>query len=509
MRCPKIRIPWRNLHPAIVGTTGLLIMMILGLVWTRGQRVLGNDSFGYLELAKHFRQVRPDHLGDWWPFGFPVAGSLICKTGLSTYASLFAVSTIGFLAIISCLWWLLPSEVKSSRLTITIILAAVCAPVCPLLLTGTMSEPLFAAILFGIVLSLSRWPSRTAVLASLFFCLLAFCVRYAGAFTFVMVGFYALLSWSRLVAKRRGGLFLVAYVLALIALAVLCYSNYRHFGRVTGPQPVGHENFFSWPSHLASFGWSPVAAFSSSKVLEGLGGISNPICFCGGWLLTLGGSYFLFRTWKTPSSPASRPMVLLIICYSLAVVTLRSTTPFDAVSSARTFLPILFPWAYLIVTETPAGLVRPMSTGAIALIGAGVTLASRGISKEVRPDISQARKALETIVQPGQSVAVNGTAMSVAAYFENHFLSIGESQDGLTPGWEPTEGWNPHRTNLILYVFSSRPKSRDASEDKKRIWEELSRMAIDSGAARELAREGTFVLLESVEKRPGIQACAD
>jgi hypothetical protein len=420
-------------------------------------------------------------------------------TGLSTYVSLFVASSIGFFTIIYCFWWLAPANVKASPLTITALLASVCAPVCPLVLTGILSEPLFATFLFVLAASLSRWPSAPGIVSTMLCCLAAFGVRYVGIVTFPMVALYALVGWRSLRQARRVLFFLSTYLVASVVCALLCYSNYRYFGRVAGPQPVGHESLWSWPSHLASFGWSPVAAFLSSAILEKLGGISNPLAFCAGLIVVGAIGFWLARILKRPSTTVAAPMVLLVVCYSLAIVTLRSITPFDAVSSARTFLPVMFPLAFLVVTEIRGGRSRLISLFAILLVCIGIALAIRGMSKQLRPGIREARNALSGVIQPGQSVAVNSAAISVAAYFENHFLSIGESPDGLTPGWEPTQAWDPHRANLVLYAVSPGPKEGGAADHRK-MWEELSRTAIASGQARELAREDTFVLLESISQ---------
>ena len=73
----------------------LLGMILAGLLYTRGQRILSNDSFCYLAYAKQFKEHLPDRLGDWWPFGFRVAGALVSRfTGVSAHTGLFVVSAL-------------------------------------------------------------------------------------------------------------------------------------------------------------------------------------------------------------------------------------------------------------------------------------------------------------------------------------------------------------------------------------------------------------------------------
>jgi hypothetical protein len=234
----------------ILAPAFVVLMLALGVIWTRGQRVLGNDAFFYNEYAKSFKGRMPDHLGDWWPYGFPLAGSFVSQIGLSTHAALLVVSGVSFLAILMGIWWALPQSSRQNRGTLLIIAAAVCAPVCPLLLMGTMSEPMFSAALFGVALSLGLWPQRLGITLSLVLALLAFSARYVGIFTFGVVMIHALFQWRELSRNRNATFFAIAFGTAILAVSGLCYTNYRTFG-------PGHRSTTSGAGESSNLAFSP------------------------------------------------------------------------------------------------------------------------------------------------------------------------------------------------------------------------------------------------------------
>ena len=482
--------------PLIVGAIGAACILALGALWTRGDRVLGNDSFGYLELAKQFRDHPPTHFGDWWPFGFPLLGTLFSFTGASVYVSLVLVSGIAMFAMIVLFWSVLPENSRGHPAALAILFAGVCAPVCPLSAVTLMSEPLFSALLFALAITLSRWPARSAIATSMLLATIAFTVRYVGAFTFVVVALYGLLSWQEL---RRAGcitFFGVTCIAAAIVAGILCYTNYRYSGRVTGPQLVGHESLASWPVHLADFGWSPVSAFISSGALRWSGGILKPATMTVGFASVSVIAFGILHSWARPHTPAIRPMVLLIGCYLLAIVTLRAITPFDAVSSARTFLPILFPLAYLLIVQSASKWQRMVMTFSTLSIFVSTLLAIRGMSPEVKTDISAVRVALGTVLEPGHKIAVNGEARSLAAYFPNRFYPLGESDDGLTPFWETTEHWDVRKTDFTVLMRPFHQAQSDGMESKMRSWEASISIATNLGRAKIIRRDDSFILLE-------------
>jgi hypothetical protein len=472
-------------------------MALLGLIWVRGQRVLGNDAFYYLEFAKAFKHNFPDRFGDWWPFGFPLLGTWLSYSGLSVHGSLWLVSAAAFFAMLGGLWWAWAVPPANHRLQLIWLLAFACAPVCPLLLATTMSEPLFSAALFGLALALGFVPQTGAIVLTMGFALLAFGSRYAGIFTF---GVILLFFWAERKKIRTAGRVVSAGLIYLVGLLIaggLCYTNYRIFGHVTGPHPVGQEQFASWPYHLANFGWAPIGALISVQQLERMGGIHHGLTFAIG-LTSIAGMFGLFiRSWVLQPTRFSRPMALLSGSYVLAIVTLRATTVFDEVSSPRTFLPIMFPILYLLLTTFPAlqhsKRWLPIPLGILLV---GIVLSARGMSIAVRPDVRPARDFLAKVLLPGDTVLVDGGAASLAAYFPNKFMPIAVTDGGHNPVWKMTSDWQPSSADYTVLI----PKPT-RSDPSKVVWDaqasDLIRAAVERNAVTLVASNADYIILKT------------
>src|ERR1035437_6963209 len=310
----------------------LLGMILAGLLYTRGQRILSNDSFCYLAYAKQFKEHLPDRLGDWWPFGFPVAGALVSRcTGVSAHTGLFVVSALAYGSVLAGFFLVLPRAMRTKPSFLACAAALTCAPVCLHLLYGTMSEPLFAAALFWLAVSLADWPRPAAVVLSAGLALTAFCAKYAGIFTLGVIALHALTNYNRLRQTKSVTMVAAIYALALAVAVGLMYTNYRVFGHATGPQPFGKESFLSWPAQLADFGWSPVGAFISVTAFQAVGGIKSWPGLLFGWTSAAFMLGLCAHAWKRDATRFSKPLALTAAAYILSIVTLRSTTPFEAI----------------------------------------------------------------------------------------------------------------------------------------------------------------------------------
>lgn len=466
-------------------------------LWSHGLRPLGNDSFGYLELTKQFRLLWPNHLGDWWPFGFPLLGAFVSRLGLSAYASLFAVNASAFALIAATFCWAASRAGLANVPTVAVVAAGLCAPICPVLTSTILSEPTFALLLFILALCLANFPSRVCIIGSVIAALAAFTVRYVGVFAVAIIGVFALLEYKELARSRRRAFFSFAYVLGCAAIALLCYSNYRHHGHVSGPQPVGGESITTLPQHLARFGWSPVSAFSSQTIANTTAAASHNAMFIIGMFVSVALVAFLVTEWKRASDASARlirPMIAIAIGYCGTVVVLRSIAPFDDLASARTFLPAMFPVLFLILNRLSRTRPRILICTSVGLLITDGVLAVRGMSSEVAPDVRAARLALASVVSPADTVAVNGRARSVAAYFRNRFLPTGESSDRLTPYWDAPERWEANRTTLTLLAFSDRANNADSS-----MWNQRVSEAVARGRATSVSATDSYLLIRSKE----------
>jgi hypothetical protein len=259
---------------------------------------------------------------------------------------------------------------------------------------------------------------------------------------------------------------------------------------------VGQENLLTWPFHLADFGWGPVGAFASGQLLSKLGGIHNPLAFVLGLSVVVLFAIVFFHSWRQPKSRFVRPMVLIAAGYIISIVTLRTSTPFDAVSSPRTFLPILFALIYLLVTRYHSDRLVWLSYVAIGSIGLSVGLALRGMSPLVRPDLSSARAVLAQYIRPGDTVAVNGAASSLAAYFTEHFYSVALSDDGTGPIWSSTRSWNPNATTFTVIASQAKSLLPDMREFDVG-WTTLLADAVRSGRAEFVHSNAESIILRA------------
>lgn len=468
------------------------MMISVEMIWSRGQRLLGHDSFAYLEFAKQFKAHPPTRLGDWWPFGFPLAGTIVSlATGVSAYTALFIVSALAYWSVLTgfVLQALRSTTTKSTALVFTSALA--CAPVCSGLLIGPMSEPLFTAALFWLVWSMAYWPKRLAIAFSVGLALMAFCTRYAGIFALGVVALYALIRFNCIREKKRLATFVSLYGLGVAAALALMYTNYLFYGHATGPQPVGKESFLSWPIHLADFGWSPVEAFISGALLKNIGGIRSLRALLFGWTSTALMLGLCFYAWKRPISLLARPAALLAAAYMLSIVTLRATTPFDAVSSGRTFLPVLFLLGLLAFQTCSARAPRAFLAASVLSLVLSLILALRGVSKETYGPIIGARTPLARVLTTESTIAVNAQAVSLAAYFPNHFfLAADPSALPRSPG-----------ASQFVVIAAKRTGRYGQQAGFEANWLDFADGSLKAGTTSLVERNADFIILRSTEMK--------
>jgi len=212
-------------------------------------------------------------------------------------------------------------------------------------------------------------------------------------------------------------------------------------------------------------------------------------CMIGLGVMSMIGA-LLLRSWRKPSSQFSRPMALVAGTYALSIVTLRATTPFDSVSSPRTFLPALFPLVYLVVTQARFSNWKTIRIAACLSLLLSVALACRGMSPEQRKEESSVRDCLAGVLIPEDTVAVNGAARNLAAYFPNRFTHAGAT-------WTVSSSWDPAATALTVVGPSMRGATLDSPGfDTAEL--ECVQAAIDSGRVRLVCSTPSSIVVRSL-----------
>ena len=438
----------------------MLSMLALGFVWTRGARVLGQDSFAYVDMVKVFAYDFPDRFGDWWPYGYPLAAVPLYWAGVSPFIALLAISAASFLFLFSLTSRCLPAESRYGRGTIAVTAAIALSPVCAQLIVFDLSDPFFAASLLAFAACLAHWPRRWAVAAAPALALAAFSIRYAGVFTYGLVGVCALLEWQRLREHRRLPLLAGSSLIVGIVTAALLWSNVRASGHITGPQPIGDSSIWTWPMHFADLGLSLPAAFTSTHFIQAVQHSHPTVMLVLGLAIMTAAMLLVVASFLSPLSPYSRAIALVAGGYIVTIVTMRATTPFPALSYPRYLVPALFPLAFLFVSRPAVARSRLITAAGVVSVAVSMALAARGIAPEQRPDMTAAQQFLAGALQPSDIVTVNLAARSLAAYFDNRFDYVGDA-DGDSRAWtvSPTN-WRPTRTTFTVVGARGTPSAR-------------------------------------------------
>lgn len=476
---------------------GVAVTFVLGWLWTKGERVVGHDPFHYIYYGKYYVAKWPHYFGTSWPFGYSLLGSLGGRAGWSVYWTLVAVNQAAYLLVYILFLRFALKEGAGLMQVLAVVMALVCAPIVAQLGVITMSEPLFAGLLFAAGCSMAFWPKPGAVLLTGVLANAAFATRYVGIFVFGLIGLMVLRHfWS---ANRRERLWMVAFAGAAFALmGALCYTNYAQYGRITGPHPVGSESLTSWPWHFAELGWSMVGAFSSGQLMNALGGSSHPLVFTVGLAVAtaaVGLCALALRKWR--SKPVAAHVGLVTMAYILTIVTMRANTYFDNLFNPRTSLPAIFGLAFVAVSILPRSKWLPLAAAASVCLS--VALAWRGMPAVVVPNIDFAKDYLRQHLQAGDEVTVSADGRRLTAYFPNSFTWA-----LIAPGKE--YDWKPGLTRFTVVVTEETAKKEKAKAEQI-AWQAAVRKSVESGLMRIAAQDARTVILERAvrnsEELPG------
>ncbi len=411
MSCSKIEIEQPAANHLLRDTfIACSFSAILTLVATREGRQLTFDGYYYVELAKCIARQWPDRFGNHWPFGWPIAGSLLVRLGIPAYFALAVLSAAALVVVIAATGAAFgPTE---GRLLAMVAVGA--APVIAPQLSGCLTELPFAAVLMGMVVLLARWPRRPAIWGSAALCVLGFTIRYSGLFSLGVLAVWCLVWWRPLGTVGRRAETVLAWASAAAVCFLLISINIRKSGYASGAARGVSHGFATAPSEMASLGLSAPSALIAGGIRDRVG----PGSLMG---LAAGGLAFAamialcVRAWIHPASSWSRPTSLVTAAYCFAMVYLHTVGNFDALYNARTFLPVLAPIVLLFSEQVRP--LRPLLGLALGgLIASGMIAAARGISREIAGDVRPVVPALRARVTSGDRVAINDQALSLSAF---------------------------------------------------------------------------------------------
>lgn len=454
------------------------------LAWLgcRGIPRTGFDQHYYLECVKSFRIHLPTSFGSGWPYGYPVLGSVVSRTGLSAYHSLLVVTACGLFAVYWLLWPILSRALGGPRA-----FAALCCLAATAILhiefSGVRSEIAFSAFFLAAVRALAGWPDSRSVALAVFAAVISFSLRYAGAITLVILACWLVCRWGAFRSTRGRLGALVAVLSAFAVCALLLLWNRMASGHFAGVERGFGHGFDDLALNICDFGWGVVTALTTI-------GVRKPFLAYGalywlvGWSVFLGLLGFASWRWLRPSSCWSRPLALGLIAYGAGMVALRCYDGFDHLYSARFFLPAL-PLFFALICETASAWPR---TGMIAIVAAfavpGIAICSRGISPALAPNFSEGVAAIGQRLRPDDEVGVNLPGFYLSAWFD---CPVGEVDSPSAPDVF-------QRYRFVVLVAKAQDRSASRYVWSTDIQELLRR--IERGGYSEMGRWPGYVVLE-------------
>jgi hypothetical protein len=376
----------------------------------RTGRLLTFDGYYYCELAKGFSQSWPDRFGNHWPFGYPLMGGLVARMGIPAYEALCLVSLVMFAALLT----LAANILEKHPFRWAVLTALAATPILGVQLFGVLAELPFAAILLGLAASLAHWPRRTALWSAALCAVLSLGIRYAGVITLAILAGWLISQSKMLRSTRRLGEAIAAWVAASAAMSLLLvinvYKSHHASGADRGPMP----GFSTFPRQCMDLGWSALSALVSGGLRDRIG-VGTPVGKLIGGLVFFALGTLCLWAWVRPSSRYSRPLALTAFGYTIGMAGLRCIGNFDALYNARTFLPALFPLGLLFAERTMACRASVL-VGCALLLASGLIASVRGISRQIGGDVHAAIAPLRLRLGPGDTVAINDDAFSLAAY---------------------------------------------------------------------------------------------
>lgn len=452
----------------------------LTLLAYRGAPLLTFDGYYYCELAKQFTTEWPDRFGNHWPFGYPLLGALVARCGVSAFHALCIVSLYAFIVLNRVAWS--SSSVPPKQRTVGLI-ALSSAPVVAVQLGGILTELPFATAVLALAGSFSQWPKRSAIVMSATLVVVSLCIRYAGVLTLGIMAVWITVCIPTLIRKKKLGFALLAWGGAATCVGLLLGWNILKSGHASGAERGEPLGFWAIGAQLSEIGWSLPSALLAGGARDAI----NPGSMLGrsaGLTMILGICCVCSYAWIRPTSGFSRPLALLSVGYLVGMAGLRCIGSFDALFSARTFLPVLFPLGLLLFERLQA---HPLLTTALSfvLLSSGVVAAVRGVSREITGDVRPAVDALKLRLRPEDRIAINDHAFTVSAYFPVRTVRAWPTQNGFD-------------ASARFLVVAGEPMNRaGAMAPLSTAWRAALSRGEQSGAYKLLLDHPSLVVLEA------------
>lgn len=457
----------------------------LALLAFRQGPLLTFDGYHYVEFTKSFATAWPDRFGNHWPFGFPLLGSLLVRLGVPSYPALLILSSLALAGWLLFTGLILPPQLRWRGF---LLVAFGSAPIVAAQLAGVLTELPFATALLGLIFSFAYWPSRRALWASAGCAVLALGIRYVGLIALVAFSCWGLVQWRTLRQAGRLGTALLAWASAAGVSLGLLALNVVKSGYASGAErghPAGLRDF---PAQFSDFGWSLPSALVAGGIRDRIGAETAPG-------LALGAFFSIFilawcaEGWLRPRSIFSRPLALVGGGYATGMMVLHCIGDFDALHNGRTFLPVLAPLG-LLLCERLAVAGRWLFCGGALIVASGTIAAGRGISRQINADVHDALPPLRRTLAPGDAIAINDNAFTVAAYFSQPVIRAS------------SELWAAHPNERFL-VAAGAPLTRDGRGGVcPPEWAALAAELNRSGRYRYLLQTSNLLVLERIGPSP-------
>lgn len=471
---------------AVVALGLTLLTMVFGWLWSGGQRTVGHDPFFYLSYAKDFTEAWPRYLGTSWPFGYPFAAAMLARLGVPIYVAMLFVSYAAY----AVLYYLFLRGARQAGLarprTLLVLGTLAVSPVVTLMGVCLMSEPLFGMLFFAFAFTLAMPVSWPAAIGAGLLANAAFTVRYSGILLFGIFGLYSAIRFlvganSERVVRSTAG------ILSTVVLALLCYANYRHWGAISGPQPVGENAGAGLLGSFSEFGLSLLGCFSATTLVDRFADLGAvPVVFGTAAVTSVAAVCVAVMAkrglWSLPGTVAFTTLL-----YVLGLVAMRLTTKFD-LFAPRMALPVIFGMGFCLVALFPKWRLIPV--GAIVSILISSILAFRGMSEAVRPELSEVLPYLREHLRAGDKVTVSPDARVVSSYFPNPFAVQ------FPPPRHPADE-QLFSTRLTVLAFSATKRGNQFEEDQQ-WWLGKLDEAVWSGKAKVVFRGPQTLIVERV-----------